>query len=335
MRSLFSLAFIAVTFSLIIAACTKDSSSGSNPPVDPSTVCNATIYGYNAANADTVGGPFTRRPYGTINLGSVSINMADSIKLPAYNNQGAYNSNNNCYYTFTDSFGIAELVKIDASGTVTILPMANAQLSRFEALVYNSYSNKLYALKKGTSFIDTFVQVVEGSSDFTCNNITTIAQGAANMASSTVDQSSGTLFLAMNYALPSWNSKLYAYTPGNTSLDLKASYSDYLLGIRQNKKDKLLYTVKALSVTGGFYLQRLNPTGTLNYSDTLIASIDLHNYSTCMDVCDNKYIISTTKLVSPGVWSGNQCAVYQISTSGGSNQYNEVNDIFMGLDVKY
>ena len=336
MRTFFSAALIAAFFGLIVASCSKGSSNPTTPPVDSSTVCNPSFYAYSARCLDTGYGPYTRWQYGSFNLTGATINMQDSLKMPGYNNQGTYNSHTYCYYIFTDSVGIPVLLRIDNSGVVTRKPLATNTLARFEALVYNSYSNKMYALKKGITFTDTFVVINEGTSDFTTTNIVQTPPGATRLASSTVNQVDGALFLAMNYIAP-MSYKLFAYTPGTTVLNQIASGNNqFLLGIRHNKQDKQLYGIQQTLATNGSYLVKMNATtGAQTAADTLGFDIDRDRYSVCLDVCDNKFIISTTKMIG-GLWDTAQTAVYQVNaTTAGGMQYTDKTGIIMGLEVRY
>lgn len=334
MRTLLSVAAIATALILIVSSCTKSDSS-STPPIDPTTVCNPVVYGYYAESTDTLGGPDSVSRFGALDLGSLSLSNVASIKAPARTNQGAYNSSNYTYYVFADSMNVTELVSIDASGNVKYLPINDNSATRYESLVYNSHSDKLYAVKKSIStLVDTLVQINVTSTNFYSTNLATFGQGLTHMTSATVDNSTGTVFLAVNYGSPYYYT-LYSYAPGTSALvQLNTSGGNNLLGIRFNKNDKLIYATKMLA-SGAFNFVRFNTSGTLTKSDTLIADIDMSRFSMCMDVCDNKYIISTAKNVSPGVFSNSQCTIIQVSTTGGTNSSSDANRMLMGLDVKY
>lgn len=336
MRNLFSVALFAAFSALIVASCSKGSSNPTSDPVDSSTVCNAHLYAYSARCLDTGTGPFTYGSYGNFNLSGASISSLASLRLPGNNNQGTYNGDNYCYYVFTDSVGIPLLMRIDNSGAVTRKPYVNNWQARFEALVYNSYSNKMYALKKGITFTDTFVEIVEGASTFSTTNLAQTPMGATTFASSTVNQTDGTTYLAMNYIAPN-SYKLFSYVPGTTTLNqLNAGANNFLMGIRHNKQDKQLYGVLGVPSTNGFYLVKMNgTTGLQTDADTLGFNIDVARMSTCLDVCDNKFIVSTTKM-NGSTWDTAQTAVYQVdAATAGGLQYTDKTGVIMGLEVRY
>ncbi|WP_133162525.1 hypothetical protein [Flavipsychrobacter stenotrophus] len=306
-------------------------------------VCPVTLIGYNALPDTGTAYPalFSTYGIGTIDLpGGVTGNLASlsrsiNRKTSGEHYQGAYNTSDNCYYTFIDSGSHPRLCKITSSGVVSIYQCITDSVV-FESLVYNAVTNKLLALNHGLA--DTLVEITTSGSSFSYTPIAQLANEEVRYSSATVDQTTGTLYVAANFYTPSCY-RVLKIAPGAATFSMVDSQSSQLLdAIEYSNTDHMLYAFRHLLNPAQtlLYFVRIDPAGGSSTVSTSPITIGRY-FSSTFDQCNNRYIASNQKYTVTGssiTWSSDSSAVLQIDPSGSLVQTNYLSGLFLGIAVK-
>ncbi|PQJ11441.1 hypothetical protein CJD36_006465 [Flavipsychrobacter stenotrophus] len=301
------------------------------------------MIGYNALPDTGTAYPalFSTYGIGTIDLpGGVTGNLASlsrsiNRKTSGEHYQGAYNTSDNCYYTFIDSGSHPRLCKITSSGVVSIYQCITDSVV-FESLVYNAVTNKLLALNHGLA--DTLVEITTSGSSFSYTPIAQLANEEVRYSSATVDQTTGTLYVAANFYTPSCY-RVLKIAPGAATFSMVDSQSSQLLdAIEYSNTDHMLYAFRHLLNPAQtlLYFVRIDPAGGSSTVSTSPITIGRY-FSSTFDQCNNRYIASNQKYTVTGssiTWSSDSSAVLQIDPSGSLVQTNYLSGLFLGIAVK-
>jgi hypothetical protein len=322
--------FIAISCAALslFAACTK-------PVKKPTTSCTPTLYGYASLPAtlfDTV----SSRTYGIINPATVTSGTIGTFNTSTYSNQAAFNSSDNCYYAFKTHMGsgagTTTLYKTDLSGAVNTLPGAAAT---YYGLTYNKVTNKLYCLYN-TGTTTTLSEVNILGSAFSATTVATPVHPFFDPyfgANTTVDDNTGAVYYTTGDTSTTYIEK---YMPGVSGSVVTATCTGgrYLLGLRFNKSDNMLYAIKAYP-TGSpinFDFIKINPaTGAIATMAVLPFAVNPEFYSATIDPCNNKYIISTIG----GGTTMTSSFVNQLDMAGTIVQHDTTTRFYQGLYINY
>ena len=288
-----------------------------------STECSSQIYGY--AIPKNSGG-VQSCSFGAVNTSTASI--TPFATFPAImERKSAFNSNDNCYYIYLDDF-----YKIGQDGKTTVLESADSMY--FDALVYNNYNNKFYAI--GAS---SLIEIEVNGNKYTEKRVAHFIH-SSYYSSLTVDNNGDVYYITQDYDTVHPDRNYYyieKYHPGNLSSTVVASDGSQrpifsILGLEFNKNDNMLYALRQSSTELAMQLIRIDPVkGTITRPINKFLFpifIDAGNCSTCIDPCTNRYIISQYDQTT------GTATLDQIDMTGAIVQHNETNFIFMGLSAK-
>jgi hypothetical protein len=312
------------------AACKKE-------PTASKTTCAATLYGYNYL--DTIfAAPSSPVGWGAINETPLATTSVATLPVTAYSNQGAYNASDNSYYVFQFvSSGITNtLIKVGPGGVVTTYTGPGAQ--HLEGLVHNRVTNKMYCLRYASGGSSaTPADVVEIATSGTSFSVTPVGTTIKNIrwaspATSSVNNTSGEMYFAFADA-PVDIYSIEKYTPGSgTSTVVSSGSGRSVMGVRFNSTDNMLYAITSEYPAGGpavFKYVRIAPTsGVFTTLATLSFNVNNELYSTALDPCSNRYIVST---VTGTGWTIK--TVKQFNMSGTIVQSDVTAGLFQGLTV--
>lgn len=316
-------------FLTLAPSCKKDKG-------EEKTTCSSTVYGYNTTGtiASTLS-PTATATFGSIDLTSVSGPATGTLSNSVYSNQGAFNTDDNCYYVFKyyNSGFTSTLIKISTSGAATIY--TSTDTLRREGLVYNQITNKLYCLLGNDGGPANIAEVTISGSAFTTTAVGTTAgiAASASPASSTVDNSTGKMYFALMKHAPEQYS-VESYVPGSGSTTVLTTGADMrIMGLRFNKNDNMLYAISEdySSGTATDNFVKIAPSsGSMSTLSTLSFEINNELYTAAFDACSNRYVFYT---LSGAGWSTR--VVKQINTSGTVVQSDIVPCMYQGFDVAY
>lgn len=292
------------------------------------TACKSAIYGYNmpdsASLLNITGGTCA---YSLVNSATgVGSSMGSFISwgLPV---QGAFNHSDNCYYVFKITSTITPgsvLYKISASGTVSTYTKSTA--GGCGAIVYNRFNNKLYC-----AVADSLAEIVISGTYFTTNNLVATVHPMRGY-NTTVNNSNGDVYYTTGDTTVYY---IERYQPGGASSSVVASGTGAwsLLGLKFNNNDNMLYAVTDDHPVVGNHFIKINPsTGVVSSLSHLPGIINVDFYSTCLDPCSNRFLVSTMSYSSIGF---DTCILNQYNMSGKLVQHDTTTGLFLGLDVDY
>ena len=311
--------FIAITLGLfiIVTACKKNTSN--------KTTCTSTLHAYTAVMNPIYTGLDTCSQ-GIINMATGSIATAGSfLSIIYFTNQAAFNTSDNCYYIFKSvNYGIGSisasaLYKINAAGTATILTPPDT--FGYSSIAYNSATNKLYCNRNGS-----LAEITIGASSYTATNLVApihpFARQLYSPGNITVDNATGDMYYATG---DTSNYYIEKYHPGTTTSTVVASGTNgYILELRFNKNDNMLYAIKAHEQIS-FDFIKINPTaGTTTTVVVLGLPFNVDMYSATLDPCSDHYILST-------IPSLNLFVVYQLNMAGAIVHTDTTATFYQGL----
>ncbi len=307
--------------------------------VQMSTPCPTTIMGFGFSSPIGSGsgiGPYPIHSFGTLNTSSATGSVLGSVNAYSYTMQGAYNISDNCYYTFTDSAYHPILCKITMAGVTTYMPSPNVNYRTFDAITFDSYHNKLLAIKTGTSS-DTVVEILPGTTTFSYTIIsTTIGKNTWSSPSTmTVNSLTGDIYYVLNDVTSTpVRFSIQKVPSGSTTATIVASDTGKLmLGLEYSNSGSCLYAVRSNNSTATFDLVKVTGTGGISATATnLPININNEFYSTCIDDCNSRYVINSQK---PGLTTFDSSVLLQLDLSGTVIQTNTIYGIYQGMDVKY
>jgi len=290
------------------------------------TTCSATVYGYNGSWGTS--GGYLNTSLGIINPATATATSICTFSSDVYSNQATYNTSDHCYYMFKTGGGSQTLYKISLSGAVTSYSNASGTSIRYDGLVYSAAANKLYGIKvvPGSSAI---VEISISGSLFT-ESIVASTIGThywASPATCSINNATGDIFYALrNVTVNSWY--IEKYHPGASSATLIDSGTNAgILGLRFNKNDNMLYAMQEGAAPQKMI--KIDPvSGTVTSLATLGFVVNNEFYSSVIDACSNRYIVTSSIDTASGTFS-------QLDMSGAVLQHDTVNTIYQGLEVAY
>jgi hypothetical protein len=323
-RTLFNISSVICFFVILAASCKKSAKTTSS--------CTSTLHAFTAPTS-SISLPW-HIPYacmhGIINPTTASIVTSGTVLEDIlFTTHASFNSSNNCYYLFQQSYVGYNLYKVDAAGTVTT--MTPTDTYKYNAVAYNHVTNKLYSKRNGF-----LVTITEGTSTYSTTNVASPVHPFADSLQTeyscgiTVDNTIGDM-----YFLTGLSSSYYVekYHPGSSTTSIVATlpvgFAPFELSF--NKADNMLYSIRRNSTTGDDEFIKINPaTGTVTSLANLGPLVNVDIYSATLDPCSNRYIIST---LTPGTPA--QAMLYQINMSGAIVQHDSTATFYQGLDVTY
>ncbi len=328
MKLLLTLVSVTLLFSAI-TGCKKEKHA--TPVVSP-TPCTSTIYGYYGAINDDLYGPVAPYMFGTFNPSSATSTGIATINTHIRFGDAAYNTSDNCYYGIIGGSNSPTLCKVSTAGVVTYYTLPSGTHAFIGNLVYSTSNNKLLALQNDSAITKLSEIVISSGSTYSVTPITTIPL-PANVTEIVSDPYSGDI-----YAVSISNTTPYNYTlskittAGTTSVD---SGSGAITSLRYNTSDNMIYALH-YSSTQPYALVKIDPSG----GHTALADLPVHFnsdfYSTCLDDCNGRYIVSTLKYDSVGsIWDESHGKIYQFDLSGSLLQQDNTPGLFQGLVVKH
>lgn len=304
--------------------------TGCKKEAKKTTTCTATLYGYSAADT-SVYDPSPAVSVGIINPASIALASLGTISTSTYASQAAFNTSDNCYYTFHTSmgsgYGVGTLYRVDPAGAVTSLAGSGGY-----ALAYNQHNNKLYC-QDGAGLAEV---VVSGTS-FTRVAVATAIHPlftAFRGANTTVDPATGAIYYTTGDTTVTYIEK---YVPGSAAPTVVASVSGGwdLLGLRFNTSDNMLYAFKETRpAPPTMYCDfiKINPaSGAVATLATPAIVVNPEFYSAAIDPCSNRYYLSTQDYTIVA----HTFSVTQLNMSGAIVQHDITTSYFQGLTVKY
>jgi hypothetical protein len=268
--------------------------------------------------------------FGNINTSSLISSSSGSVTNSLYSNQATFNTSDNCYYVFEygNTAYTGKLHKITIGGTVTTYTNGGGTQATV-GLVYNPVTNKLYCLQRSVSGVGSVAEVTLSGSSYIVTPIAS-APGTAGWVvptTSTVDNGTGDVYFAMSDATYT----IAKYHPGATSTTVVTSGTGgTYMGLRFNPNDNMLYAIKETpSFTVADEFVKITPAGTVSTLATLPFSVNPDFYSTTLDRCSNRYILSTH------IGSPTTNVVVQVNMSGTIVQTDTTAGLYQGLDILY
>lgn len=300
------------------------------------TTCSSTVYGYNTTGSIAS----SLSPSATVSFGSVDLTTASgpstgTFANSVYSNQGAFNTDDNCYYVFKyiNSGHTNTLTKISTGGAVTTYTAADT--ARREGLVYNSVTHKFYCLVCTSGAPAQVAEVTMSGSSFSTTVVGTATGIASSIspASSTVDNATGKMYFALMSIAASQYS-IESYTPGSaTTSVLSTGTNKQVLGLRFNKNDNMLYAIaenfSASSISYGF-VKVAPSTGTFSTLATLPFEVNNEFFTAAYDACSDRYIVSTPTGTG---WSTR--VLKKINPSGSVVGSDVISCLYQGFDIAY
>jgi len=257
------------------------------------TTCSATLYGFNGILHPSAGGLYDTSTgnFGVINETTGTASTIATFTSLIFTNQGAYNTSDNCYYTLNPS----SLVKVSTTGTVTTIPYSGTY-NGFQGLLYNQFSNKLFAMKlnTGSGTGTALVEIILSGASFTdASPVSTLGtEQFASPVSTTVDNATGNIYYSLSN-ISSYTFNIEKYAPGATTPVLVTSISDGdIIGLQFNKTDNMLYAIKE-DTTGGQQFIRIDPGSGAITAIATVSGINNEFYSTAIDPCSNQYLVTS------------------------------------------
>lgn len=287
---------LSVAIITFFAACKKE-------PTASKTTCTAKLYGY--SYPDTAWMPATS-PIGWGEINETTMATTTMATLPLVpspgGNQGVFNTGDGCYYLFRYGTGAAtdtvKLLKVTPGSGVTVCtcsaPMAVG------SLVHNRVTNKMYCIANhpgsmGATPTDVMEVTISGTS-FSCTPVTTTSGWSG--VSGTVNNATGDMYFACMGSVAGIYG-IVKYAPGASAATTIASGTGrVIVAMQYNVNDNMLYAISidfSGSATSPDEFVRISPTtGTV----TTLAALSSHEfnsdfYSTVIDPCSNRYILST------------------------------------------
>ena len=322
MNKYLSLSIAAIV--LLSVSCKKSSTSRT-------TSCSSTLYGYTLP----VGSAYydTACSFGIINESTAAFSILGTFSSCTYSTQAAYNTSDNCYYTFKMTMGDAtsssSLYRISTSGAVTAL--TNSSGAAYSSLTYNSSTNHLYGISttlSGSYLVQITIAGTTFSSTSPVSPVHPFAlYGWATADPVTVDNTTGDMYYVTGDTLTYYIEK---YHPGASASTVVASGTGAwdIYGMQFNKNDNMLYAVRQNHPSNTCDFIKINPsTGSISTLAPFSIGINSDFYSTVIDPCSNRYIISTP--INMGIYT-----VSQLSMTGSVLQFDTTATFYQGLSVK-
>ncbi len=331
MKSLLTLAVTALLLTSV-ASCKKDKTTPLPTSTTPTPECTATIYGYFGANNDAYYGATGTYSFGTFNSSSATSTGIVTINTHIRIGSGAYNTADNCYYTIVGGSNSPTVCKASAAGVVTYYSLPSGTNTFIGSLIYNAAANKLLVIQNDSS-INKLSEIIIGSgSTYTLSAIATIPV-AGYVTEIVCNTSTGNVYaVGISTGVPYDYTLSRITTTGATLVD---SGSGGITSLRYNTSDNMIYALH-FSSTQPHALVKINPTGGhINLAD-LDINFNSDYYSTCLDNCYGRYIVSTLKYDTAGsIWDETHGKIYQFDLSGALIQQDNTPGLFQGLVVKY
>ena len=331
-KCLFATIILSLASVSFFTACKKE-------PTASKTTCAAKLYGY--SYPDTVWRPATS-PVGWGDINETTMATTTLATLPllptANNSQGVFNTGDGCYYLLRYGGGAStdtvKLLKVNPGGGVSIYTCSTPM--SLSGLVHNRVTNKMYCLRSypsGTSSTPTDVmEVTISGSTFSCTPLASTSSWYGG--SGTVNNTTGEMYFGCMGAA-SGTYRIVKYTPGSGTTTLVASGTGrVLVGICYNVNDNMLYAMSidfSGSAATPHELVRISPSaGTVATLAGLSSyEFNVDAYSTVIDPCSNRYILSTLNGMS---WSTR--TVKQFNISGTVVQLDTTAGFLAGLAIK-
>ena len=321
MKMKFAYLVTAIACFTLFLACTKNKKT---------TSCTSEIHAFKAPALSLD----TTVNLATVDLPTMSGTTIGSFNNSSYTNQATFNTADNCYYVFKirSSGGTSTLYRINTAGTVTTYTRTDT--TDLEALVYNSVANKLYCVKAGAS-----TQVVELAISGSTFNYTAVATtsgtgASSSLATSAVNSTTGEMYFTLTqHTTSGTNYTIEKFMPGggSTSVISSGTGSKYYLGLRFNINDNMLYALEEDHGTGTTVTKfiKISPSsGTISSLSTFAWPVNVEFYSSVLDPCSNRYILTTP---SGSGWTTLKLA--QLDMSGNLVDSAVTTEVYQGLTV--
>ena len=326
MKSLLILVSVTLLLSGIIG-CKKEKQA---TPVVPPTPCTATIYGYYGAINDNLYGPVAPYLFGTFNSSSATSSGIATINTHIRIGDATYNTTDNCYYTLIAGLANPTLCKVSSTGSVTYYTLPAGTTTYLGCITYNAYSNKLLVIQSDSGANIVSEIIVGAGSNYTLAPVAPISIGAYTPVWLNCNPTNGDIYVT---GYTTTNYLVSKITP-TSSIPIDSG-SGVVTNLRYNTSDNMMYGLHYSSVLP-YALIRIDPSG----GHIAIADLPVHFnsdfYSTCLDDCNGRYIVSTLKYDTATLsWNDSIGMIYQLDLSGTLMQQNSTSGLFQGLVVKH
>ena len=301
---------------LLSPSCKKGSSS--------KTTCTSTLYGFTTPLAtmyDTV----SACSAGIINESTAAIATSGSFASAVYSNTGAYNTSDNSFYALKIQMGGSlsggPLYKV-SGGTVTSL--TSSVTGHYLGLAYNRATSKLDCI-----FNNSLAEITIAGSSFSANALATTLHPIYCDGVS-VDNTTGDIYVVTGDTSTYYIEK---YHPGAAATSIVASGTGawFILGMRFNKNDNMLYAIRENYPASGYDFIKIDPSaGTVSSLSPISFVVNPEFYSATIDPCSSRYVLSS---LTGSFFTGHVLA--QFSMSGTLMQLDTTATLYMGLDVNY
>ena len=326
MKSLLTLVFVTLLFPAI-TGCKKEKHA--TPVISP-TPCTSTIYGYYGAINDDLYGPVAPYMFGTFNSSSATSTGIATIHTHIRIGDATYNTTDNCYYTLIAGLANPTLCKVSSTGSATYYTLPAGTTTYLSCLSYNAYSNKLLVIQSD-SVANKVSEIIVGSgSNYTLATVAPISIGAYTPVWLNCNPTNGDIYVT---GYTTTNYLVSKITP-TSSIPIDSG-SGVVTNLRYNTSDNMMYGLHYSSVLP-YALIRIDPAG----GHIAIADLPVHFnsdfYSTCLDDCNGRYIVSTFMYDTVGsIWDESHGKIYQFDLSGSLLQQDNTPGLFQGLVVKH
>ncbi|PQJ11439.1 hypothetical protein CJD36_006455 [Flavipsychrobacter stenotrophus] len=329
MKSLLTLAATALLLTSV-ASCKKDKTTALPTPTTPE--CSATIYGYFGPNNDSYYGSTGTYSFGTFNFSTAASTGIATINTHIRIGGGAYNTSDNCYYTIVGGSNSPTLCKVSTAGVVTYYSRPSGTYTYIGSLIYNVATNKLLVIQNDSS-INKLSEIIIGSGTTYSVSPGVTIPVAGYVTEITCNPATGDVYaVGISTGVP------YDYTLSRitaTGATLVDSGSGAIRCLRYNTTDNMIYGLH-YSSTLPYALVKINPTGGHTNLADLAINFNSDYYSTCLNECNGRYIVSTLKYDTAGsIWDETHGKIYQFDLSGTLLQQDNTPGMFQGLVVKY
>jgi hypothetical protein len=174
-------------------------------------------------------------------------------------------------------------------------------------------------------------EVTISGSSYTVTSVATVfGIAGAGAVGSTVNGTLGELYFSM-FKNSTGEYSIEQYHPGAASTSVIASGTGgMLMGLRFNPNDNMLYAIKGYNAsTAADEFVKISGS-TVTTLSALPFRVNAEYFSTTLDRCNNRYILST---LTGTPWSIN--VVAQFNMSGTIAQTDTTASLYQGLDILY
>lgn len=226
--------------------------------------------------------------------------FAGYAAIPYVNNdrESCFNPDDDCYYMLQPYFinytAYSVLYKVEKNGS--IIGIKTTDSSFYNSLAYNQKLHKFYCIRN-----NKIGEISISGSSFTTKDLTAPVHAfIQTTASITTDNTTGDMYYITSDKSRSTD-KFYIekYNPGNALPVVVSGINSifrepyHIWELCYNKADKMLYGLKIPDAVVWPTIIKIDPvTGTITQLQPLSAFFDTSGSSSCIDPCNNRYILS-------------------------------------------